>query len=109
VTERWDFASAAQLADDLPDGIVVVDAAGMIVSVNTRLLELIGYQEDALVGPSIDKLVPADRRTAHGEHRTAFSAHPVVRPMGARLDIAAACSDPDPSRNGRLLEPSAVA
>jgi PAS domain S-box-containing protein len=87
VTEGKFFASDGRLADALPDGIAVVDPAGIIVSVNRRLAEMTGYTDEALVGHSVDRLVPADRRSSHAGLRAKFSAHPVVRPMGGELDI----------------------
>jgi PAS domain S-box-containing protein len=81
------LASASQFADALPDGVVVVDAAGTIVSVNRRLLELTGYVEDGLVGESVDRLVPAARRSGHASERARFVAQPSVRSMEAGLDL----------------------
>ncbi len=81
------FLSARQLADALPDGIIVVDAGGTILSVNPRLLEATGYGESDLVGQSVDKLVPDTLRATHVAHRTHYLAHPVLRPMGGGLDI----------------------
>lgn len=81
------FVSARQLADALPDGIVVVDAHGTILSVNLRVLEATGYTEVDLVGQSVDVLVPNKQRATHVAHRTKYTAHPVLRPMGSGLDI----------------------
>jgi PAS domain S-box-containing protein len=86
VTGRGFFATAGLLADALPDGVVVVDGGGEIVSVNDRLLAMTGYTEPDLLGSSVDDLVPADRRASHATRRSAFSANPVVRPMGTALN-----------------------
>jgi PAS domain S-box-containing protein len=93
VTGRGFFAGDGRLADALPDGVVVVDAAGTIVSVNARLAEMTGYAEDDLLGRSIDRLVPTDRRASHTVQRGTFSAHPQVRPMGTELDVVCQRSD----------------
>ncbi|MEO8898789.1 MAG: PAS domain S-box protein [Candidatus Dormibacter sp.] len=87
------FAHAAQLADALPDGIVVVDPDGTAVAINSRLLTMTGYAETELVGSSIDRLVPVDRRALHAARRAEFIAHPQVRPMGSALDIVCLRSD----------------
>jgi PAS domain S-box-containing protein len=92
-TERGFFASDGRLADALPDGIVVVDSAGVIVSANRRLAEMTGYADESLVGQSVDLLVPEDRRRSHSGQRANFSAHPAVRPMGVELDIVCRRSD----------------
>lgn len=81
------------MADALPDGIVVVDPAGTIVSINHRMVKMTGYAEDDLLGHSIDRLVPSDRRASHALRRTEFSARPVVRPMGTELDTVCQRSD----------------
>lgn len=92
-TGRGFFASAGLLADALPDGVLVVDGNGAIVSVNSRLLAMAGYAEADLVGRSVDGLVPADRRVPHAAWRASFSAAPVVRPMGTALDTVCLRSD----------------
>ncbi len=93
VSGRGFSPTADQLADALPDGIVVVDPAGTIVSVNPRMVEMTGYAEDDLLGHSVDRLVPPDRRASHALRRTEFSARPVVRPMGTELDTVCQRSD----------------
>jgi PAS domain S-box-containing protein len=87
------FTHAGQLADALPDGIVVVDLNGTVVAVNTRMLTMTGHTEADLVGTSIDRLVPLDRRAVHAARRAEFSALPAVRPMGSALDIVCQRSD----------------
>lgn len=87
------FSGDGRLADALPDGVVVVDAAGTIVSVNARMAEMTGYAEGDLLGSSVDRLVPEDRRASHAVQRSTFSAHPRVRPMGTDIDIVCQRSD----------------
>ncbi len=87
------FAHAAQLAHLLPDGIVVVDVNGTVVAVNARLVTMTRYREADLVGASVDRLVPLDRRAAHTGRRAQFTAHPEVRPMGSALDIVCQRAD----------------
>jgi PAS domain S-box-containing protein len=86
-------ATAQELADALPDGIVVVDSAGTIISVNAQLAEMTRYSRDDLLGRSVDSLVPAGRGVAHASHRAAFSEHPAARPMGADIDTVCQRSD----------------
>ncbi len=79
-------ATVQELADALPDGIVVVDSDGTITTVNVQLTEMTGYSRDDLVGRSVDSLVPAGRGVVHATHRAAFSEHPTARPMGEDID-----------------------
>lgn len=75
------FAAAAE-------GLVVVDAKGMILMHNPRLNALFGYAPDELIGQRIEVLLPDAARTRHQEHRDAYNARPVQRPMGVGLDLA---------------------
>ncbi len=87
------LARAVQLVEALPDGIVMVDLSGTVVGVNTRLQAMTGYTDTELVGGSVDRLVPLDRRRGHAAQRAAFSVHPAVRLMGEVLDIVCRRSD----------------
>lgn len=71
----------------MPDAAVVVDETGTIVSVNTQAEELFGYQTGALVGISVDSLVPERLRTRHREHRSTYLSLPQKRPMGVGLAL----------------------
>jgi PAS domain S-box-containing protein len=75
------------LLESAPDAIVIVDAHGRIVLVNSQTEELFGYRRDEIVGESVEILVPPRFRGAHPLHRVAYSAEPRVRPMGAGLDL----------------------
>jgi PAS domain S-box-containing protein len=87
------FADAAQLAESLPDGILVADEVGTIRFVNRRLTELTGYTDAELVGAPVEKLVPRTYRVQHQEHRARFVSTPSVRTMGGHLDIRAVRAD----------------
>lgn len=63
------------LLDAAPDAVVLADAAGMIVLVNSQTEELFGYDREALIGQPIETLLPGYLRDAE------------TRPMGAGLDL----------------------
>ncbi len=86
-------ADAAQLANSLPDGVLVSDEVGTILFVNSRLSELIGYTDAELVGAPVEMLVPSMYRVQHQKHRASFVSTPSVRTMGGDLDIRAVCAD----------------
>ena len=48
-----------------PDGIVVMDEAGVIVSANPAMERIFGYREDELVGHPLSFLVPERLREGH--------------------------------------------
>lgn len=76
-----------------PDGIVVVDHHGVIVSANARLGALFGYHIDELVGSPIERLVPEALRGEHRSHRDRFGANPSVRTMGVGRTLLGRCKD----------------
>ena len=77
-TEAW-YRSIIEAA---PDGMLVIDANGLILMTNPQLDQLFGYQAGELVGLPIEILVPPE---AHGRHvgsRDGFIAHGTARQMG---------------------------
>ena len=70
-----------------PDGIVVVDADGLIRYVNDAALFLTGWAGSDLLHQPVETLVPATLRDAHLAHRRDYLLQPHPRPMGAALDL----------------------
>src|SRR4029078_8116045 len=69
--------------DSAPDGLLTVDAEGIIRMVNAQTEQMFGYSASELVGRSSGILVPSTVRASHVEQRQAFFHHPDVRRMGA--------------------------
>ena len=67
--------------DAAPDGIVIVDEAGLIVFANPMAERLFGYARDELVGSSVDRLLPTAAQP------TAYIDRPRPRPMGSGLAL----------------------
>jgi len=70
-----------------PDGIIVVDETGRIRDVNPQTSLLFGWPRAALIGESVDVLVPDSLRSGHARHRGHFADKPSNRPMGIGLDL----------------------
>lgn len=70
-----------------PSGMIMVDAHGKIVLVNSQVERLFGYSRDELLGNSIEMLVPPAARQKHPEHRNSFFADPHARAMGSGRDL----------------------
>jgi diguanylate cyclase (GGDEF)-like protein/PAS domain S-box-containing protein len=70
-----------------PEAMLVVDATGTIRDANRRAHELFAYAPDALVGRSVDTLVPVALAGRHARHRASYHAAPRTRPMGEDLDL----------------------
>jgi len=70
------------LLESAPDGIVVVDARGKIVIVNSQTERMFDYTREQLIGQSIEMLVPTRFHATHVHDREAYAADPHTRPMG---------------------------
>ena len=75
------------VVDSSPNGLLMVDGAGVIVLVNREIEQLFGYSREELVGRPVEMLVPIPLRAHHPELRTAFHADPHKRAMGAGRDL----------------------
>lgn len=75
------------VVESAPNGVVMVDAAGVIVLVNRETERLFGYSREELVGTSIDTLVPVRFRQQHPQERDRFFGNPHSRAMGAGRDL----------------------
>jgi len=82
-----------QLVETSPDGIVVVDAAGLIRLVNRQAEVLFGWPRGDLVGRPVEVLVPDRVRDAHPDHRARYASSPRTRPMAAGLELTAKRAD----------------
>ena len=79
--------------ESAPNAMVMSNQTGKIVLVNSQTIKMFGYEEEELVGKSIEMLVPQRFRGGHPEHRAGFSARPQARPMGAGRDLYAVRKD----------------
>jgi PAS domain S-box-containing protein len=84
---------ASALFDSSPDGIVIVDEAGRIVLANQGAHTMFGYDPGALVGASVDQLVPDRFRDTHEADRDGYRSQPHARPMGVGLELSAVRAD----------------
>jgi PAS domain S-box-containing protein len=78
------FHLAVQAA---PNGMVVANAEGEIVLVNSYTEKLFGYSRDELIGKPIELLVPERFRVSHEKDRYGFLREPQARSMGAGRDL----------------------
>lgn len=84
---------AEALLEAASEGIVIVNAAGHIVTLNRKAEQLFGYDRAELLGRDLEILLPTRFRTAHVHHRAHYFAEPRVRPMGRGLDLIALRKD----------------
>ena len=81
------MVAVENLLEALPDGVVIVDAAGRIVYANALLEAMSGYRRDEVLGNLVELLVPERFRALHTSHRAGYIENPRARPMGVNLDI----------------------
>jgi PAS domain S-box-containing protein len=77
------------LFESAPDGILVVDAQGVVRDANAEAERLFGYSRQELEGQPIEILVPEDVRDRHVGHRDRYQRDPVRRPMGIGMELTA--------------------
>ncbi|HLY92962.1 MAG TPA: PAS domain-containing sensor histidine kinase [Candidatus Angelobacter sp.] len=96
--ENWGRDGQAEkrfrrLLDAAPDAILEVDGQGRIVLINQTAEKMFGYTHEELMGLNVETLVPASMRSGHVRHRTSYTAHPQMRPMGTGLELHAQRKD----------------
>jgi PAS domain S-box-containing protein len=84
---EWVHPDVGDLLESAPDGMVIVNAEGRVVVVNSQAEILFGYSRQELVGHPVEILIPARFGRLHVNHRASFLAEPEVRPMGAGLGL----------------------
>ncbi|MFZ2853202.1 MAG: histidine kinase dimerization/phosphoacceptor domain -containing protein [Rhodocyclaceae bacterium] len=92
---------AAQLGEDsfrrvvewAPSAMVMIDRAGIIVLVNAQTERMFDYGRSALIGQSVEILVPERFRGKHVQFRAGFFGDPQPRPMGVGRDLAGCRAD----------------
>jgi PAS domain S-box-containing protein len=84
----------ADVTDDLAtllqashDGVLAIDADGLIVLASRSVKALFGYEPEEIVGQPLEILVPEAARTEHEGHRRSFVEAGRPRPMGRGLAL----------------------
>lgn len=88
-----DEKSILSLFDAAPQAILLIDSQSKIVLVNERVLEVLGYNGDELLGQSLDILLPPQYRERHSLMVEKFLATPRTRQMGQGIDLVALRKD----------------
>jgi two-component system, sporulation sensor kinase E len=75
------------LVESSPNGMLMVDENGTILTVNRQIEQLFGYERAVLIGQSVEMLVPQRMRSQHVGDRVEFTAHSKLRAMGKGRDL----------------------
>ncbi|WP_310494457.1 diguanylate cyclase domain-containing protein [Dechloromonas sp.] len=76
-----------KIFEAVPDGLLVVDTAGLILYANGALESLFGYAPDELIGQPVERLTPHQLASAHVAYREHYQTAPKTRAMGASNDL----------------------
>lgn len=76
------------LFESAAEGLIVVNNHGIISIANRRANEMFGYVGNALVGLTVEALLPEKYHHTHVAQRNNFAKAPSSRSMGAGLDLA---------------------
>lgn len=79
----------AGIVEAAPVGVLLVNAEGQIAYVNAALENMFGYDRAAMLGQSVEMLLPEDRRAAHVDFRKMFFRAPAARTMGSGRELYA--------------------
>src|SRR5690348_16469279 len=100
---RWDARKSRRLSimrstppelarsalEAAPDAMLIIDASGAIRYANRQVSALFQYDREALLGQSIERLMPERFRVRHVQHREFFFDNLRLRPMGRGLELFA--------------------
>jgi PAS domain S-box-containing protein len=70
-----------------PDGVLITNATGEIVLINSQVESMFGYRREELLHQSIEVLLPERFRATHTGHRVGYFASPRIRPMGSGMEL----------------------
>jgi diguanylate cyclase (GGDEF)-like protein/PAS domain S-box-containing protein len=78
-----------QLVMSAPDAVFGIDAQGNIIFANKEATNLLGYENDELLGQNVELLVPETLRVKHTMLRGGYFIQPRTRTMGAGQELLA--------------------
>ena len=80
-------ATFRRVIEAAPWGMLMMDSSRRILLANDHLLRLFGYQRQELIAQTLDQLIPARHRAAHGMHATKYLGNATERAMGPGLEL----------------------
>lgn len=81
------------IVESVPNGIVITDNMGQIIFLNSQAEKMFGYERRALLGKSVEELIPEGFRKGHIKYRSSYVKEPGTKPMGEGRDLFALRSD----------------
>ena len=94
ITARVDVEeNLRRLLEQAPDGLLVVAEDGRITYANAQIATVLGHDPVALIGKSVELLVPKSKRAGHAGHIAKFFRSPAFRAMGSGVEFVALHAD----------------
>ena len=88
ITERKRAEEEFRIAVEAsPNGMLMVDASGVILMVNAQVEKEFGYSRTELIGKPVEVLLPHGAREKHKMHRADFFDRPEPRRMGEGREL----------------------
>lgn len=82
-----------RLLEAAPDAMVIVNAAGGVVLVNSQLEKMFGWTRAEIIGQPVEVLIPKHLHPKHQKHRSGYFSDLRTRPMGSELELSGVRKD----------------
>ncbi|TCV83621.1 MULTISPECIES: PAS domain S-box protein [Methylomonas] len=90
---RISESRAKQILASHPIAVMLIDGQGIIQDANKKAGELIRCAPEALLGCSVDDLIPSVKRHNHAQHRAEYAQSPQHRQMSANREVSVLAND----------------
>ena len=84
---------ARAVTDNVADGIVISDEAGIIESINPAVTDIFGFTKEELLGRSVNKLMPTPYHESHENYIEEYKITQQPRLMGRRRELTGLRAD----------------
>lgn len=75
------------ILDNMVDGIITIDASGIIQSINPAAIRIFGYTPEEMLGQNVAMLMPAPHKEAHDGYLHNYQATGVARIIGIGREV----------------------
>ena len=80
-------AQLQAILDNVLDSIIMIDAAGTIVSTNAAVTKMFAYQAEELVGKNVKLLMPEPDRSNHDGHLARYQSTGLTKAIGVGREL----------------------
>ncbi len=75
------------ILDNMVDGIITIDASGIMQSFNQAAMRIFGYTADEVLGKNVNMLMPAPHRQAHDGYLTNYQRGGIAKIIGIGREV----------------------